>query len=314
MAQRTFENIVEKAKNAGVKNRVVIAGADAENILLGTFEAQDAGFATPVLVGQASKILPMLDRLGLKDKPYRLVETYPGDNVTQVAIELVNKGEGDILMRGNVQTREFLMPVLDRRNGLRTDRLLTHIDLVSMPEHEKLIAIGDVTVTIEPNQNQKKQIIRNLVDALRYVEDEKPNIALLALVEQPSFHMKDTIQAYELTQEHHRSPIADCELVGPISYDLILSKEAARLKGYNNPLCGEFDGIVAPSLLAGNLIVKCWQMHAGARTCGVLVGARIPIALTSRSDSKEVSFLSLAFCTMLPKGAFSDEAQGNEQN
>ena len=300
MALRSFETVIERAKAAGVKNRVVIAGADAENILLGAFQAQDAGFAELTLVGEAGKILPMLDRLELKDKPYRLVETYPGDNVTQVAIELINKGEGDILMRGNVQTREFLMPLLDSRNGLRTKRLLTHIDLVTMPEYPKMIAIGDVTVTIQPNVAQKRDIINNMVDTLRYAEDEKPNIALLALVEQPSFHMKDTIEAYELVQEHSRKPIADCELVGPISYDLIMSKEAARLKNYDCPMCGEFDGIVAPSLLAGNLIVKGWQMHAHAKTCGVVVGAKIRCAITSRSDSPEVAFNSLAFCTILP--------------
>mgnify|MGYP002536850334 CR=1 FL=1 len=301
MALRSFDTVIERAKNAGVKNRVVIAGADAENVLLGAFEAQEAGFATPVLVGESDKVLPMLERLGLQDRPYRLVATYPGDNVTQVAIELINKGEGDILMRGNVQTREFLMPLLDSRNGLRTKRLLTHIDLVTMPEYPKMVAIGDVTVTIEPNMAQKRDIINNMVDTLRYVEDDKPNIALLALVEQPSFHMKDTIEAHELVQEHGRKPIADCELVGPISYDLIMSKEAARLKGYDCPLCGEFDGIVAPSLLAGNLIVKGWQMHAHARTCGVVVGAKIRCAITSRSDAPEVAFNSLAFCSILPK-------------
>jgi len=300
MALGNFDQIVEKAKNSGIKKRVVIAGADAENILLGAFEAQDTGFATPVLVGESGKILPMLERLGLKDKPYRLVETKAGENVAQAAIDLVKAGEGDILMRGNTQTRAFLMPLLDKVNGLRTDRLLTHIDLVSMPEYPKLIAIGDVTCTIEPNLNQKKQIIRNMVETLRLVEDKKPNIALLALVEETSFHMKDTIEANDLAQEHARTPIADCELVGPISYDLILSKESARLKGYDNPLCGEFDGIIAPSLLAGNLIVKCWQMHAHAHTCGVVVGARVPVALTSRSDDKNVAFLSLAMCSLLP--------------
>lgn len=301
MPLRNFDQIIEKAKNSGVKNRVVIAGADAENILLGTFEAQNAGFAAPVLVGDAAKIVPMLERLGLADKPYRLVETQPGENVVQAAIDVINRGEGDVLMRGNTQTREFLMPLLDKKNGLRTDRLLTHIDLVSMPEYPKLIAIGDVTVTVEPNVNQKKQIIRNMVDTLHALSGEKPNIALLALVEETSFHMKDTIEAYQLVQEHSRKAIADCELVGPIAYDLILSKEAARLKGYDCPLCGDFDGIVAPSLLAGNLIVKGWQMHGHARTCGVVVGARIPVALSSRSDSKDMAFQSLALCTVLPK-------------
>jgi phosphotransacetylase len=99
--------------------------------------------------------------------------------------------------------------------------------------------------------------------------------------------------------EHATKPFANCNLVGPIAYDLILSKEAARLKNYTNPLCGEFDGIVAPSLLAANLIVKCWQMHAQAKTCGAVIGAKVPVALTSRSDDKEVAFLSLAFCSAM---------------
>ena len=303
MAIKNFEQIVQKAKATGIKNRVVIAGADSENILLGAFKAQDEGIAELVLVGEAGKIWPMLDRLGLKDKPYRLVETYRGDNPTQIAIELINKGEGDVLMRGNVQTREFLMPLLDKRNNLRTDRLLSHIDLVTMPEYDRMIAISDVTVTIEPTRNQKKEIIRNMVDALRHVDESNNiNIAMLALVEQPSFHMKDTIDAHELVLEHKKNPIADCNLVGPIAYDLILSKEAARLKGYECEYCGAFDGIVAPSLLAGNLIVKGWQAHAHAQTCGVVVGAKIPVAITSRSDAPEVAYNSLAFCTLMSKG------------
>ena len=299
MELKNFDQIVEHAKHAFRKERVVIAGADCENILLGAFEAQDAGFATPILVGERNKIDPMLERLGLKDKTYRLVETGPSDNVTQIAIDLINKGEGDVLMRGNTQTREFLMPLLDRKNGLRSDKLLTHVDLISMPDYPKLIAIGDVTVTIEPNLNQKKMIIQNMADTLGLLGYENPKIALLSMVEEVSFHMRDTIEAQELVRHHKERPLANCQLEGPISYDLILSKEAARLKGYESELCGDFDGIVVPSLLAGNLIVKCWQMHAHARTCGVIVGAKIPVALTSRSDDKDVSFLSLAFCAAL---------------
>jgi len=301
MAIKNLQQIIDRAKRAEKPSRVVIAGADAENILLGAFEAQAAGFVELVLVGDTDKIMQMLGALGLKAGNYRLVSTQPGENVTQRAIEVINRGEGDILMRGNVQTREFLMPLLDRKNGLRTNRLMTHIDLVSMPEYPKIIAIGDVTITIEPTPAQKKDIINNMVDTLRYVEDERPNIALLALVEKPSFHMKDTIEAQDLVREHQQKPIAECNLVGPIAYDLILSKEAARLKGYDNELCGDFDGIVAPSLLAGNLIVKCWQTHTSAQTCGIIVGAKIPVAITSRSDDKDVAFRSLAFCCVLPR-------------
>ena len=302
MALTNFDQIVERAKQSFRKERVVIAGADSENILLGAFEAQDAGFATPILVGEEEKILPMLEKLGLKDKPYRLVATQPGNNVVQAAIDLINDGEGDVLMRGNTQTRDFLMPLLDKKNNLRTEKRLTHIDLVSMPEYHKLIAIGDVTVTIEPTLMQKKEIIQDMTEMLNALGYEKPGIALLSMVEQVSYHMKDTVEAQRLVMEHNNNPVANCELVGPVAYDLILSKEAARLKNYNNPLAGEFDGIVAPSLLAANLIVKCWQMHAHARTCGVVIGAKVPVALTSRSDDKDVAFLSLAFCAALNLG------------
>ena len=299
MEMKDFNQIVERAKRSFRKMRVVIAGADAENILLGTFEAQDAGFATPVLVGEAEKIEPMLERLGLKDKPYSLVATQPGEDVVQAAVDVIRRGEGDVLMRGNTQTRDFLMALLDKKNELRTDKRLVHIDLVSMPEYPKLIAIGDVTVTIQPDIQQKKEIIRSMTETLESVGYEKPNIALLSMVEEVNFHMKDTVEAQELVRSHADTPIANCNLVGPIAYDLILSKEAARLKNYDEPLCGNFDGIVVPSLLAGNLIVKCWQMHAKAKTCGVVVGAKVPVALTSRSDDKDVSFLSLAFCAAL---------------
>ena len=299
MEMKDFNQIVERAKRSFRKMRVVIAGADAENILLGTFEAQDAGFATPVLVGEAEKIEPMLERLGLKDKPYSLVATQPGEDVVQAAVDVIRRGEGDVLMRGNTQTRDFLMALLDKKNELRTDKRLVHIDLVSMPEYPKLIAIGDVTVTIQPDIQQKKEIIRSMTETLESVGYEKPNIALLSMVEEVNFHMKDTVEAQELLLSHADTPIANCNLVGPIAYDLILSKEAARLKNYDEPLCGNFDGIVVPSLLAGNLIVKCWQMHAKAKTCGVVVGAKVPVALTSRSDDKEVSFLSLAFCAAM---------------
>ena len=224
MEMKDFNQIVERAKRSFRKMRVVIAGADAENILLGTFEAQDAGFASPVLVGEAEKIEPMLERLGLKDKPYSLVATQPGEDVVQAAVDVIRRGEGDVLMRGNTQTRDFLMALLDKKNELRTDKRLVHIDLVSMPEYPKLIAIGDVTVTIQPDIQQKKEIIRSMTEALESVGYEKPNIALLSMVEEVNFHMKDTVEAQELVRSHADTPIANCNLVGPIAYDLILSK------------------------------------------------------------------------------------------
>lgn len=298
MELKNFDDIVSMIPKTPL--RVVLAGSDGENMLRGIFQAQEAGFVQPVLVGDRARTIAMLEELGLEKEPYTMVETAPGLNIAQAAIDIINMGEGDILMRGNIGTRQFLMPVLDKQNGLRTDRIMSHVSLVSLPEYPKLLALSDMTVVINPNLQQKKAIIRNTADALRAFGVDNPKLALLSLVEEVTFHMKDTVEAQRLVMEQARAPFADCQLWGPIAYDLILSKEAARLKKYDCPWSGGgFDGIIAPDLSTANTLVKSWLIHAHAVTCGAVVGAKVPIALTSRSAAAEETELSLAFCAIL---------------
>ena len=302
MYRTNFDFVVEKAKTLDKPIRVAIAGADAENILLGAFRAEAAGFAELILVGNREKIEKKLKDLSLLTRKYTLVEENDRQNVVQKAIDLIKEGKADVLMRGNTQTRDFLLPILDKKNGLiRKDKLLTQITMMKMPDYDRILAISDVTIIPEPDINQRKHVIKNMAGTFKALGYDHPNIALLSLVEKPTFHMHDTVEAQTIVHDHNEKPIADCELVGPIAYDLIVSKEAARLKGFDCALCGEFDGIVTPSLLAGNLLVKVLQMHGHASSCGVIVGANIPIAITSRSDSEEQSFLSLAVCAALPE-------------
>jgi phosphotransacetylase len=300
MYKQNFDFIVDKAKTIDKPIRVIIAGADCENILRGAFEAQAAGFAELILAGNEKRITDLLKKLGLISKKYTLVPVPEEENVVQHCIDMIHDGKADVLMRGNTQTRDFLLPIMDHNNHLLEDgKLLTQVTMVKFPDYDRVLAVSDVTVLVHPDQNQRKKIVKNLVGLLITLGYEKPNVALLALTEQPAFHMPDTIEAQNIVHDHNEHPIANCELVGPISYDLIVSKEAARLKGYDCPLCGEFDGVVVPDLLTGNLLVKSLQMNGHASSCGVVVGARIPIALTSRSDTKEQSFLSLAACAAM---------------
>ncbi len=303
MYKTNFDFVVEKAKAVEKPIRVAIAGADSENILLGAFEAEAAGFAELILVGDEAKITKMLKDLSLLARKYTIVPAAEeGENVVQAAIDLIKAGKADVLMRGNTQTRDFLLPILDKKNGLiRKDKLLTQITMMKMPDYGRILAISDVTIIPDPDINQRKHIIKNMAGTFKALGYEHPNIAILSLVEKPTFHMVDTVEAQSIVHDHKEKPIADCELVGPIAYDLIISKEAARLKGYDCDLCGEFDGIVTPNLLAGNMLVKVLQMHGHASSCGVIVGANIPIAITSRSDKKEQAFLSLAVCAALPE-------------
>ena len=297
---KEFNMIVEKAKAVKRPLRVALAGADVENILRGLFDAQADGFAEPILVGNGEKITRLLEKLGLQDRPYTLQAIDADANPVQYAIEMINAGTADALLRGNTQTRDFLMPVLNKANHLiRDDALVTHVVFLKVPGYERLLAVSDVTLLIEPNVEGRKEVVRNMVRALKVFGVAKPNIALLSLVEKPSFLMRDTVEDQTMVKQHQSRPLADCNLYGPIAYDLVMSKEAARLKGYNCPACGEFDGIVVPTLMAGNLMVKILQHNAGATGCGILVGAKIPIAISSRSDAPEQAYLSLAACAAM---------------
>ena len=292
-----FNIIIEKAKSLNRPMRVAVAAADAENILRGVFDAQDDGFVEPILVGNAEKIKATLEKIGAADRQYELREACGGDNPVQFAIEMINAGEADVLMRGNQQTRDYLLPVLNKANHLlKDDALVTHVVFLKVPGYPKLLAVSDVTLLISPTAEDRIEVMKNMVSAMKTLGIENPNIALLSMVEKPVYHMRDTVEDQTIVRRHNEHPYAPCRVVGPIAYDLIMSKEAAELKHYDCDCCGEFDGIVAPNLMSGNLLVKILQRNAGALGFGVLTGARIPIAIASRSDGPEQTYLSLAAC------------------
>ena len=295
-----FDSIIAKAREIKKPMRVVMAGADSEQILQGLFAAQEAGFADPILVGNYKKINAMLEKLGLSDRDFDLQPVSNDTNAVQYAIEMISAGSADTLLRGNTQTRDFLLPILNKTNHLiEKDSLLSHVVILKVPGYDKLLAVSDVTILPEPSLEQKVKIIQNMTVVLKAVGIERPKIALLTMVEKPSFHIRSTVEAQTIVMNHNEEPIADCELVGPISYDLIVSKEAARLKNFDCECCGEFDGTLAPALMAGNLLVKVLERNAGAVGFGLLMGANIPIAITSRSDDMSQAYLSLAACAAL---------------
>ena len=305
---KVFQAIIDKARSLDHPMRVAVAGADAENILIGLFEAESEGWVKPVLVGNYEKIRTVLEKIGCQDRKYDIQPVADGTSPVRFAIEMINAGRADVLMRGNTQTRDFLMPVLNKANHLLVkDALVTDVVMLSVPGYDRLLAISDVTLLIDPSADARVEVARNMVQVLKSFGVEKPNIALLAMVETPSFHMRDTVEDQTIVRKHQKEPIADCNLVGPISYDLIISKEAARLKNYDCPYCGEFDGIVVPNLMSGNLLVKVLEHNAGAMGGGVLAGARIPIAITSRSDLPEKAYLSLAACAAMLKDKVYDK-------
>ena len=296
--EKEFDFVIQRAKSLERRARAVVAGADCENILKAVFEAEAQGFVRPILVGDEEKISKMLKKLGLFEREYVIshVQNFEFTNdhhpyMTR-AVDIINNGLGDILVRGNTSTRNFLMPILDKKHGLATG-LVSEVALLKVPYYDKVLALSDVSVLINPSEGQRKKVVKNIVYVLNHLGIYRPKIGVLALVEKPSFHMRDTVEAQNIVRSHRMEPIADCELVGPIPWDLIVSKEAARLKEYDCPYCGEFDAVLMPGAMAGNTVMKVLTMSANVNACGVLAGTKVPVAIASRSSSEEQAYLSL---------------------
>ncbi len=296
--EKEFHFVIQRAKSLDRPARMVVAGANLENVLKAVFTAEEQGFCKPILVGNGKKITAMLKELGFADREYEISDV-PDDEISadhhvymKRAISIINDGLADVLVRGNTSTRNFLMPILDKKNNL-VDGLVSEVALIKVPYYDKVLALSDVSVLITPSEGQRRKVVKNIVSVLNHLGVEHPKVAVLSLVEKPSFHMRDTVEAQNIVRAHELEPIADCELVGPIPWDLIVSKEAARLKGYNNPHCGEFDAVLMPNVMAGNTVMKVLTMSANVNACGVLAGTKVPVAITSRSSSEEQVYLSL---------------------
>ena len=296
--EKEFDFVIQRAKALKRPARMVVAGADLENVLHAVFEAEAQGFCIPILVGNEGRIRELLERFHYEDRRYEIshvddteygMEHHPYMNR---ALSIINNGLGDVLVRGNTSTRKFLIPILDKKNNM-VDGLVSEVALIKVPYYDKVLALSDVSVLINPSEGQRRKVVKNIVDVLNHLGVEHPNVAVLALVEKPSFHMRDTVEAQNIVRAHQMEPIADCELVGPIPWDLIVSKEAARLKKYNCDLCGEFDAVLMPNVMAGNTVMKVLSMSANVNSCGVLAGTQVPVAIASRSSSAEQVYLSI---------------------
>ena len=296
--EKEFDFVIQRAKSLERRARMVVAGADCENILKAVFEAEAQGFCRPILVGNEDRITAMLKKLGLFDREYVIshvadFESNMDYHVYMIrALHIINDGLGDILVRGNTSTRSFLMPILDKKIGI-ANGLVSEVALLKVPYYDKVLALSDTSVCINPSEGQRKKIVKNIVYVLNHLGIQRPKIGVLALVEKPSFHMRDTVEAQNIVRSHKMEPVADCELVGPIPWDLIVSKEAARLKKFDCPYCGEFDAVLMPNVMAGNTVMKVLSMSANVNSCGVLAGTRVPVAIASRSSSEEQAYLSL---------------------
>ena len=270
-----------------------------ESALTGAIEAGADGLILPILVGPADKIQEVAAKSGLDLSKAKIVDAPHSHAAASKAVELVRKGEAELLMKGSLHTDELLAAVVARETGLRTGRRISHVFIMDVPTYHKVLVVTDAAINIAPALEDKVDICQNAIDLARSLGVEKPKVAILAAVETVTTKMPATIDAAALCKMADRGQIKGGILDGPLAFDNAISKEAARIKGIRSDVAGDPDILLCPDLESGNMLAKQLSFLANADSAGLVLGARVPIILTSRADSVRSRIASAAVAMLV---------------
>lgn len=277
------------------KRRIAVAVGNDDAVLQAAARAAADNIADVVLVGDADKIRAVADANQRSLQGMELVDEHDDNAAAKKAMQLVASGNCHIVMKGKIHTDDFLRALLDKEVGLRGARLLSHVFILEVERPVKrLVFVTDGAMNIAPDFEQKAQIATNAISLARLFGIETPKVAALAGVELVNPKMQATQDAAVLALMSYRGQFEHGVVEGPLALDIAVSEEAARVKGVTNPVAGHADILLVPSLESGNMLVKCFSHLAGGRTAGLVLGAKAPVVLTSRSDSAEAKYLSMA--------------------
>src|SRR6478736_2910431 len=266
--------------------------------LEGALEAAEMGLIVPILVGPAAKIRSLAKANKIDLGKTEIVDTPHSHASAAKAVELVREGKAELLMKGSLHTDELLGAVVARETGLRTGRRLSHVFIMDVPTYHKVLVITDAAINIAPALEDKVDICQNAIDLVRSLGVERPKVAILAAVETVNSKMSATIDAAALCKMAERGQITGGILDGPLAFDNAISRDAARIKGIRSEVAGDPDILLAPDLEAGNILAKQLSFLANADSAGMVLGARVPIILTSRADSVRARIASCAVATL----------------
>ena len=279
--------------------RVAVAAAAHKLVLQSVQRAVERGLIIPLLVGIEKDIREEAEAIGWHLEDELIVPTSTNAAAADAAVDLVRRGEAEILMKGYLHTDEMLHAILRHETGLRTDRLLSHVFVLEVPTYHKLLLITDAAINIHPDILQKAAITQNAVDLARKLGVEVPKVAALSSVETINPKIPSTVHAACLHKMAERGQIKGAIVDGPLAFDNAISAEAAHEKGMNSPVSGEVDVVVVPDLDAGNILSKNLEYLASAKMAGIVMGASAPVVLTSRSDPPRARVYSLALASLL---------------
>jgi phosphotransacetylase len=256
-----------------------------KSALSGAIEAANLGLIIPILVGPRDKIEATASSAGVDVSKYQIVDTPHSHASATKAVELVREAQAELLMKGSLHTDELMVAVVSREGGLRTERRISHVFVMDVPTYHKVLLVTDGAINIAPTLEDKANICQNAIDLIVAIGLKKPKVAILAAVETVTSKMPATIDAAALCKMAERGQIKGAILDGPLAFDNAISKEAAEIKGLHSLVAGDPDILLAPDLEAGNMLAKQLSFLANADSAGLVLGARVPIILTSRADS-----------------------------
>jgi phosphate acetyltransferase len=265
-----------------------------ETALAGAIDAAREGLITPILVGPASEIAELARAKGIDLAGVEIVDVAGSHQSAERAVALVREGKAELLMKGSLHSDELLGAVVAKDKGLRTGRRLSHVFLMDVPTYHKVLIVTDGAINIAPTLEDKVDICQNAIDLARAFGVERPKVAILAAVEVVNSRMPATLDAAALCKMADRGQIKGGIIDGPLAFDNAISREAADIKGIRSEVAGDPDILLAPDLEAGNMIAKQLSFLAKADSAGLVLGARVPVVLTSRSDSLRSRIASCA--------------------
>ena len=293
MEYRNFDEVINAIKARKQKKSCAVVAAESEKTLKAVLNAHEDGIVEPYLIGDEHAILGCLEKVGGNKRGFEIIPTRSLEESAQKAVDMAKAGEADVLVKGHIDTSVFFAPIVNKKNDFLTRKMLTGFSLLEIPTYHKLIAATDAGITIYPTLEQKKIIIENAVEVLRQMGISLPKVAVLAAVETANPKMPETMDAEVLQKMNERGEIRNCIISGPISYDLAVDKEAARIKGFDSPVAGDADLLVYPNITAANLHNKALVVSGRAKGTGFAIGAKTPIVLTSRSSVFGIKYRSL---------------------
>lgn len=285
--------------SAGKKTTCAVACAHDAHTLEAILTMRDEGLMDCLLIGHADEIRQIAAAHGFAVRDTEIVPCETDEEAAAAAVALVREGKAGFILKGLLQTGTLLKAVVNKQTGLNMGNVISHFLLMELPGYHKLLAVTDSGMIPDPDLETKKAIVRNAVSAMEKLGYERPLFSALCAAENVSPKIRETVDAAALKQAAADGELGNCYVEGPISFDLTMNPDSAKIKHYESPVVGNADGLIVPGLSAGNIMVKGLIQFAGAKMAGCILGAKCPIALISRSASYEEKYDSLVLCALL---------------